>query len=132
MASEMVKNGRVLNGTPLSRLVSALDGSSELASVLAGDVLDVCKACDPADEVVAQLAGQAKVRPGTMLFLDAAELSHVVELLTVPAAAQEADEAEEALEGEQSKPAPKKKRKPKKEEERQDDAQGDQASDQHQ
>jgi hypothetical protein len=83
----MVLNGKIVPGTALHRLRAAAgENDGGITTVLAGDLADVCAACDPKEKPVGELrAAAAKAiaegrRPGEPVTVRTPDLVALVDL----------------------------------------------------
>ena len=84
----LVSGGKIVFGTALHRLQEVADDNpqdQEFATFYAGDIRDVCAACDSKDEVVGKLA--EKVRgsvPGAEFSLPIADVRKLIAVVQKP------------------------------------------------
>ena len=93
----MVDNGKILVGTPLHRLSTALGDRQEgPVQVFAGDLADVSSACDPKSKVAADLRKQAGDNPGAKINVKAGELRELIGLAVGKKPAEKVEEKADA------------------------------------
>lgn len=78
----------IAEGTPLARLQSVFDDPE--SGVLAGDIKDVCNACDQKDSVVARLVKVIEKKPkGEKVQIEDKDVEYVTNLLVSPRVKEE-------------------------------------------
>jgi len=76
---------RIEQGTPLGRLAGELRSGPESLHPMAGDLADACRLYQGDDARIRELLQSASAQPiATRIYVQAAEVRHLIEQLTAP------------------------------------------------